>query len=211
MFHIKLKTKNGNDIRKKNSITIFLKLHYRKSLKTEAVFTYRIMYGNGIKDPQKLLSIKNSSSVKSIEDLTLKVILNLCHIIASISIAEDFDPDFVMFISPDFSAQINKSWKYLIDVFKRPQLDKIDADHDIDNWMKIFDEDYRERWTEEECKKLNIKKEELDMLKDFADRNPNTKFMTIDPNRDKTKYAKSLSICSMLEERIFKKENEEEQ
>ena len=208
MFHIKLKTKNGNDIKKKHSITVFLKLHYRRSLKTEAVFTYRIMYGDKVIDPQKLMSIKDMSSVKSLEDLTLKVLLNLCHIIASISIKENFDPDFVMFICPDFSAQTNKSWKYLIDVFKRPQLDKIDADHDIDHWMKIFDKDYRDTWTEDMCKKLNIKKDELDMLKTFADSNPNTKFMTIDPNRDKVKYAKSLAICSMLEERIFKKEED---
>ena len=208
LFNIKLKTKNGNDVKKKHSITVFLKMHFRKGLKTEAAYTYRIMYGDKIKDPQKLLSIKDANSVKSLEDLTLKVMLNLCHIIANISIVEDFDPDFVMFISPDFSAQINKSWKYLMDVFKRPQLDKIDKDHNIEHWMKIFDEDYRETWQEDMCKKLNISRVELDMLKDFADRNPNTKFMTIDPNRDKIKYAKSITVCSMLEERIFKKDED---
>ena len=208
LFSIKLKTKNGNDVKKKHSLTVFLKMHYKKGLKREAVYTYRIMYENGVKDPQKALSIKDTVSVNSVEDLTLKVLLNLCHIIASISMIEKFDPDFVMFISPDFNSKINSSWKYLIDVFKRPQLDKVDADHDYDHWMKIFDEDYRERWTEEACKRLNIKKEELDMLKDFADRNPNVKFMTIDPNRDKQKYAKSITICSLLENRIFKKEND---
>lgn len=208
MFHIKLKTKNGNDVKKKHSITVFLKLHYKRGLTKEAVFTYRIMHGDKVIDPQKLLSIKDKSSVKGLEDLTLKVMLNLCHIIASISIKDNFDPDFVMFISPDFNSRFNRSWKYLIDIFKRPQLDKIDADHDTSYWMKIFDEDYKSTWTEDSCKKLGIKKEELDMLKGFADSNPNTKFMTIDPNRDKVKYAKSLAICSMLEERIFKKEED---
>jgi len=209
LFNIKLKTKNGNDVKKKHSLTIFLKMHYKRGLKREAVYTYRIMYGNGIKDPQKLLSIKDTVLVNSIEDLTLKVLLNLCHIIANISTVEKFDPDFVMFISPDFNGKINSAWKYLIDVFKRPQLDKLDVDHDQEHWMKIFDQDYRENWTEEKCKRLGIKKEELDMLKDFSDRNPNVKFMTIDPYRDKEKYAKSITICSLLESRIFKQDGKE--
>jgi len=40
------------------------------------------------------------------------------------------------------------------------------------------------------------------MLKAFADSNPNTVFMTIDPHRDPVKYSKSLHVCGDLGDRI---------
>jgi len=213
LFSIKLKTKAGNDIKKKETLTVFFRLNYKKGLKTVAEYTYRIIHSNGIIDPQNVLQLKISKDVNSIEDLTLKVILNLCHIIGKTTQVHNIDPDFVLFMSPDLEGKKNKSWMYLSSVFKRPNVKdkkgniKKSAHNEkiFNNWLTEVDREYTKEWTEDECKKLRIKKTELDMLKDFADGNPNTVFMTIDPNRDPIKYAKSLHICAMLQERIDRK------
>ena len=199
IFNIKLKTRNGNDVKKRETITIFFRLNFKKGLKTTAEYTYRIIYSKGVKDPQVVLALKNSQEVESLEDLTLKVMLNLCHIIGIITKVENISPDFINFISPDFGGK-NKSWRYLIDAFKKkkpPQEDGL-----LEALITSLDVGYEENWSEDKCNKMKIKKEELDLLKAFTDLNPNTVFMTIDPMRDSEKYAKSISICNQLKDRI---------
>lgn len=186
LFNIKLKTKNGNDIKKKETFTVFFRLKYKKNTLTKrvsALYTYRIMYSKGTIDPKRVLELKDSNLVTNIEDLTLKVMLNFCHIIGKITQTENIDSDFVLFMSPDFDSKLNRSWMYLKDVFDK-------------------NSKYDDNWTDKDCKRFELKKAELDLLKDFANLNPNTKFMNIDPNRDTIKYKKSIGVCTALKERI---------
>lgn len=213
LFSIKLKTKNGNDVHKKETVSVFFRLKYSKGLKTTAEYTYRIIHSHGVVDPQTVLEIKNSKNVESVEDLTLKVLLNLCHVIAKISSLYNIDPDFILFLSPDFGNK-NDSWQFLQDVFKRPKFEKTDekgvkktyaqkvTNLKEVNWLEDFTSDYHTTWTSNYCKKKGIKKEELDMLKEFGDRNSSTCIMSIDPTRDSKKYAKSIHVCNMLKDRI---------
>jgi hypothetical protein len=205
LFSIKLKTKNGNDIKKKETFTCYFRIKFKKGLKTTAEYTYRIIHSNGIDDPQRVLELKAAKDVQSIEDLTVKVLLNLCHIISGITKKYNTDPDFILFMSPDLGEK-NSAWRFLYDAFRRPKIDetgeKIKFLQNPDIWLTDHEKEFDLHWNEERCKKMRIKKEELDILRQFADKNPNTVFMTIDPNRDKTKYAKSIHTCSMLKDRI---------
>lgn len=206
LFNIKLKTKNGNDIHKKETISVFFRLKYSKGLKTTAEYTFRIVHSHGVFDPQSVIEIKNPKNVESLEDLTLKVLLNLCHIIAKISSKYSVDPDFILFLSPDFGGK-NDSWQYLQDVFKRPKMEKNQKAPKttligLNNWLEDFQSDYENLWNKKYCKQKGIKKEELDMLKQFGDLNSKTYFMSIDPTRDPKKYAKSIHVCNMLQDRI---------
>lgn len=199
IFNIKLKTKNGNDIKKKETFTVFFSVDYKKNAYTKKVtaeYTYRIIYSGGIDDPKRVLELRNSQSVESLEDLTLKVILNFCHIIGQISQRENIDPDFVLFMSLDFNGKKNKSWTFLKDVFNRPK-----KDEKVTNFLDRFN-DLVENWTNKDCEKLKIKLKDLEILRKFVEINPNTVFMTIDPMRDKQKYSKSIAICYALQDRI---------
>lgn len=182
IFNIKLKTKNGNDLKKKETFTVFFKLKFGRDLRNTAVYTYRIMYSKGIHDTQKVLELKNPELIVSVEDLTLKVILNFCHIIASISKAENIDPDFIMFISPDLNWKQNMAWQFLGDVFKR--------------------EDFRKNKYHYKLNNHGIRDNDVEILERFVELNPNTKFIALDPNQDPVKYAKSIVICSQLKGRI---------
>jgi len=207
LFSIKLKTKNGNDVKKKETFTVWFRIKYAQGIKTTAEYTYRILHSHGVDDPQRVLELKAAKDVKSIEDLTLKVMLNMCHIISQIAIKHNIDPDFILFFSPDFGGK-NQSWKFLQDTFKRPKAEKDKFGNFTNvimketNWLQGFTMDYDNTWTNENCKRLKIKKNELDMLKTFGDINSKTMIMSIDPNKDKTKYAKSIHICKMLQDRI---------
>jgi hypothetical protein len=207
LFSIKLKTKNGNDVKKKETFTVWFRLKYAQGIKTTAEYTYRILHSNGVDDPQRVLELKAAKDVKSIEDLTLKVLLNMCHIIGQIANKHNVDPDFILFFSPDFGEK-NGAWKFLQDAFRRPKAEKdkfgnfTNVIMKDNNWLESFTRDYDTTWTKQYCKKYKIKKDELDMLKAFGDMNSNTMIMSIDPNRDKTKYAKSIHICKMLQDRI---------
>lgn len=200
IFSIKLKTKNGNDVKRKETFTVCFRLKYRKGLKTSAEYTYRIIYSKGVDDPQTVLELKNPNQIKSIEDLTVKVMLNFCHIITQICDKHKIDPDFIMFISPDFEK--SQAWKFLNSAFKRPGKQAVATPNDPLRWVRDFTEDYEKSWTAEKCGKMGIRKDELDMLKAFADLNPNTVLMTFDPNRDPKKYARSIAICNKLQDRI---------
>jgi hypothetical protein len=204
LFNIKLKTKNGNDIKKKETFTVFFTVSFKKGLKPIAEYTYRIIHSNGIEDQKRVLALKDAHMVKSIEDLTLKVMLNFCHILGTITKRFNVDPDFVLFISNEFGNKNNKSWQFLSDAFKRPRKtnDKGKPVEVAPDWMDALTIDYEDRWDDKQCKKFGVKKEELDLLKAFGDLNPNTMFMTIDPERDKVKYAKSLGVIAALKDRI---------
>jgi len=189
LFNIKIKTKNGNEIGKKVTFTVWFSIFYKRNALTRnhsAYYTYLIRYGDKVNDPKRVLELKNSKDVKSLEDLTLKVILNFCHIIGQITKAEDLNPDFILFMSPDLEGKKNKAWQYLKDVFDKNMKEK----------------QFNNEWNKKECDRFKIKKPEIDLLRDFQDLNPNTKFMTIDPGRDPIKYKSSIHICHSLKERI---------
>lgn len=197
MFSIKLKTKNGNAVSKKQVITVFFRLHYKKGLRTTAEYTYRIIYGsNKVHDPGRVFSLKDQKSIKSLEDFTLKVMLNFCHIIANITQAENIDPDFIMFISPDMESK-NKSWMFLNDIFRKAK--------ENEDGVKVVPANFEDLWDKLRCDKLGINMGELDLLREFVEVNTNTKFMNVDPNRDPKKYAKSIQICAHLQDRIDRK------
>ncbi len=216
VFSIKLKTKAGNDLKKKETFTCLFRLRYKKNAITKKVtaeYTYRIMFSGGAADPKSVLEIKNSHLVESIEDLTLKVILNLCHVIGKLSADYNVTPDFVLFLSPELESKINNAWKFLRDALhqeppKKKKAETVTLDEykfKIVNHLKKKDDNWSydfSQWTEHECGKLGIKKSELKMLKDFVELNPTTTFMSFDPNRDKERYKKSLVICEHLQERI---------
>jgi len=212
IFNIKLKTKSGNDIKKKETFTVFFRLNYKKGLTTTAEYTYRIMTSKGAIDSKRVLELKNKDDVTGIEDLTLKVMLNFCHIIGSFTKANDINPDFILFMSPDLGDK-NKSWQFLKDAFsgikiqvpKDPEQDPFDLGTEYVNEVLTEDRDWDNRWDEGLCLRYKIKKVELDLLRKFVTLNPNCHFMSIDPNRDPKKYAKTLHICSMLQDRLDRK------
>ncbi len=182
VFNIKLKTKNGNDSKKKETFTVFFKLKFGRGLRNTAAYTYRIMYSRGVHDTYKVLELKNPHLIQSVEELTLKVILNFCHIISSISKAENIDPDFIMFISPDLNWKQNRAWYFLSDVFKRTDFRLNKHFYKLNNY--------------------GLKIDDIEILERFVELNPNTKFMALDPGQDPAKYAKSIVICSQLKGRI---------
>lgn len=224
IFNIKVKTKNGNDIGKKVTFTVFLRIKHKKNLLTkriEAMYTYKIMYGDHkTYDPKKALKLKNEN-IKSFEDFTLKVFLNMAHIIASISKKENLEPDFILFMTPDLAEKGNRSWTFVRDVFMKPgdavikqspfNVDSLADILDSSGSMKatgfkeqptMSDEEFRDIYTEKYCKKMEIERDEIFMFKTFRDLNPNTTFMLIDPQRNAVKYSKSIAICNQLKERF---------
>lgn len=216
VFSIKLKTKAGNDLKKKETFTCLFRLRYKKNAITKKVtaeYTYRIMFSGGAADPKSVLEIRDSHLVDSIEDLTLKVVLNLCHVVTKLSADYKLTPDFVLFMSPDLESRTNKAWAFLKDALhhdkpKKKKSEEITLDdykfkfiNHLENKKDKWDYDFKS-WTDSKCKEVGIKKSELQMLKDFVDLNPNTNFMSFDPNRNKQRYAKSLVICDHLQERI---------
>jgi len=216
VFSIKLKTKAGNDIKKKETFTCLFRLRYKKNAITKKItaeYTYRIMFSGGAADPKSVLEIRDSHLVDSIEDLTLKVVLNLCHVVTKLSADHKLTPDFVLFMSPDLDSKKNKAWTFLKDALhhekpKKKKAEEVTLDNykfKLVNHLEKKDDKWNydfKQWTESVCKKLGIKKSELLMLKDFVELNPTTTFMSFDPNRDKERYKKSLVICDHLQERI---------
>ena len=191
VFNIKLKTKAGNDIKKKEIMTCIFRLNFKRNTITKKItaeYTYRIIFSRGIIDSLHVLEIKNSQIVTSIEDLTLKVMLNLCHIIGKASKDKNLTPDIVLFMSPDLRSEFNESWRFLNNVLEKPNKNEK---------FKIY-----HPWDTDHCEKYRIKKEELDLLRSFVELNSSTMFMSFDPNRDIIKYAKTLKICEQLQERI---------
>jgi hypothetical protein len=212
IFNIKLKTKSGNDVKKKETFTVFFKLNYKKGLKTTAEYTYRIMSSSGNSDPRRVLELKDPHKVKSIEDLTLKVMLNFCHIIGGMTQKNDINPDFILFMSPDLGGK-NRSWQFLSETFKGVKIhvpedpldDPLDPETKTQSLLLTEDRDFDNKWDEINCQRYGIKKEELDLLRSFVKLNPGCHFMSIDPERDPKKYAKSIHICSMLQDRLDRK------
>ncbi len=188
LFNIKVKTKNGNDIKHKEMFTVFFRLKYRKnSLNKNIVceYTYRIIYSGGVKDHKAVLSLKNSENVKSLEDFTIKVFLNLFHLIGKISQKENINPDYIMFISPELNNKQNSQWRFTHGIFSKEQ----------NKW------DFINR-AQDRLRKYNISENDIDLLNKFVEINPNTKFIICDPHIDPVKYAKSIVICDQLKERF---------
>jgi hypothetical protein len=202
VFSIKLKTRNGNDVKKKETITVFFRIKYKKGFKTKAEYTYRIMSSKGVHDPQKVMELKNSGTIKSYEDMMLKVIINLCYLVDKIAKEQAVDPDFVLFMTPDLQVPKNRSFMYLKDIFFRPESNTPGKALTREQTEVALDVIYKENWDEAQAKKLGIKIQELDILHDYSVKHCLTKFMFIDPGRDPVKYAKSIHICNMLQDRI---------
>lgn len=188
LFNITIKTKNGNDIKKKETFTLFFRLNYKTTIlkKVTAEYTYRIMYSSGVDDPRKVLVLKNQDKIKSANDLMLKVMLNLCHIVGVLTTKLSIDPDFMLFLSPDFENKHSNAWKFIKDAFD----------------TEISDDEFDQKWQRKGCQKFGIVYEDLQMLRGFRVLNPNTVFMNIDPGRDPKKYAKSIVICNQLQDRL---------
>lgn len=215
IFNIKLKTKSGNDVKKKETFTVFFRLQYKTNVFTKkktAEYAYRIMYSGGAIDTKTVLELKDADKVMSIEDLTVKVLLNFCHILTKVSVKKNINPDFILFMSPDFDGKKNKAWQFLRDVFYKPEkVKKVEQEPGygfLDDLKDDYRQPYESVWNEYQCKGHHIVKAELDMLKEFVDSNPATTFMNIDPSKN-PKYAKSLAICSMLQDRLDRKFQEE--
>lgn len=206
IFNIKLKTKNGNDVKKKQTITVFFTLNFKTGVPTTCEYTYRIVYGTGkVLDPGKALTLKDTKQVSRIESLTLRVLLNLSHLVAKITEKHNIDPDFVLFISPDLDFKKNMSWKYLKTIFKKKSMKEEDIEDSKGlqvKALKFADFDINDP---QQAGKLNLRCEELRMLNEFVESNPNTNFMTIDPTRNILKYGKSMTICNELNTRFTKK------
>jgi hypothetical protein len=209
IFNIKLKTKSGNDIKKKETFTVFFRVNFKKGLTTTAEYTYRIMSSKGVVDPKRVMELKNKNSILSIEDLTLKVMLNFCHIIGGMTQANDMNPDFILFMSPDLESKKSRAWQFLKDAFSGVTIDvpANDKDDPFDPKTPTIKEeiDFDSRWTEEMCRKYKIVKDELELLRKFKLMNPTCRFMAIDPGRDPKKYAKSIHLCNMLQDRLDRK------
>lgn len=226
IFNIKLKTKNGNDIGKKVTFTVFLRIKYKKNSLTkriEAMYTYKIMYGDHKTiDPKKAMKLK-INHIPSVEDFTLKVFLNLCHIIGKISEKENLDPDFILFMTPDLEDRKNSSWMYIRDVFMKPGKENPISPWELDDLSSALsnpfdilkteskgfkeqptmsEEQFKSIYTEQRCKKLGVDPNEIFMFKSFRDMNPNTMFMLINPEKNTQKYFKSMTICNQLKERF---------
>ncbi len=187
MFSIKLKTKNGNLLKQKETFTVFFKMKFKHNALTKqshAEYTYRIMHRTGVQDTGTVYKMKDQ--VQSIEHMTIRVLLNCVHILGKLTKSSGINPDFVLFISPDLDGKINKSWQFLNDCL----------DHNVKKAT------FRNKWTKNTCTDFKIVREELMLLRDFADLNPNTKFMNIDPNYDKVKYQKSITVCDALNDRL---------
>lgn len=207
IFNIKLKTKNGNDVKKKQTITVFFALNFKAGVPTIAEYTYRIVYGNGkVLDPGKALTLRDTKQVSRIESLTLRVLLNLSHLVARLTEKYNIDPDFVLFISPDLDFKKNNSWKYLKTIFKKEVVEKEDESQStIIRSLKAFQPAEFNINDPQQCGKLNLRVEELRMLDEFVEGNPNTHFMAFDPNKNVMKYGKSIAICNELNTRFTKK------
>ena len=187
MFSIKLKTKNGNLLKQKETFTVFFKMKFKNNALTKqssAEYTYRIMHRTGVQDTGTVYKMKDT--VESIEHMTIRVLLNCVHLVGKLTKSSGINPDFILFISPDLDGKINKSWKFLNDCLNH------------ENNTKNF----KNAWSKQTCADYKIVREELMLLRDFADLNPNTKFMCIDPNHDKVKYLKSITVCDALNDRL---------
>jgi hypothetical protein len=199
MFKINIKTKAGNDIKNKETFSVYFRLHYSKNVFTKrikAYYTYSIMWSKGKIDPNKVMELKNSNNVHSLEDLTLKVIPNLCHVVANITKRYDLTPDYITFISPDLLGKKNKSFLFLKDIFGRKFQGQIPSSSFVDVLQSegAFDS----TWSDFQCSRIGIKKDELILLKEFVDANFSTNFRHLDPNLDVIKYKKSIDICNSL-------------
>lgn len=206
-FSIKVKTKSGNDIKKKETMTAYFRISYKNNALTRkktAEYTYRIMHSGGIEDPRRVLEIKDVATVLSTEDLTLRVMLNMFYILTKITEKHNINPDFIMLVSPDLDGKKNKSWIYLKSIFKRVY-DRPAETVDEFTGIRELQAPYELEWDEKQCEKLGIRREDLDKLKAFVDLNPNTVFMNVDPNIDKVKYSKSLGVCQALQDRMDRK------
>src|SRR5690349_11270281 len=190
MLNIKLKTKSGNDVKEKQTITVYFSLNWKNGLTKTTDYTYKIIYGkNKVLDTGKVNSLKFNKDIYKIESFTLRVILNMCFILKGFIQEYNLNPDYVLFISNELDIKKNHSWMYLGTIFARRD------NTEIIKGKNIFEIDTvkvgYEAWDNNYCQKFNINKFELDCLKKFVDNRPTVKFKMIDPKRDKGKYAKS--------------------
>lgn len=185
MFNIKLKTKNGNDIKHKEIITAYFRTNFSKNVLTKsnfAEFTYRVLYKDVVIDPQVVLEMKNPEKIQGREDLILKTMLNCAYVMTKISDEYNIHPDFLMFISTDFDSAFSGAFPICMNVFEKDR-----KTGRFLNTLKNYNSNMEE----------NTK-----LLRALSEANPNTKFMVVNPAKEPRKYAGSIKICDWLDERM---------
>lgn len=191
LFNIKLKTKNGNDVKHKITFTAWYAINYHKNALTNkktAEFTYRILSSDGhVIDPQCVLELKDKTAVTSREDLSIKVIVNILTIIGKMSeVNLKGVPDFILIFSNELDNEVSQTWRFTSPIFDRAKVTKLTYERN------------------------HVKKETVSLLRDIVTKNPTTKFMAFNPKRDK-KHIKSEKICEALKERLERSPKVEEQ
>lgn len=182
IFNIKLKTKNGNDVKKKQMFTVYIKTTFKKHALTgrfRGFYTYRIMHNNGIEDPVCALELKNSENINNSDDFIMRVLLNMCHILVKLTDKYKIDPDFILFITPDL---------------QRAGFGAIRNILDANNEKEYERKNYSQ-----------LREEHVEILEKFVKNNPNTSFRLIDPEKNKEKYAKSIKVCGYLKSTLESK------
>lgn len=201
VFSIKLKTRNGNDVKKKETITVFFKTKYRAGIRpTPSQFTFRIMSSQGVYDTLKVYDLKDRTF--SYEDMMLKVIINLCHMVEKLSKDGNYDPDFILFMTPDLQTPKNKAFMFIKDIFFRPESKTSIQTLTKEQIELTLDTIFSENWDAIRCSLYKLKYDELEMLQQFSKKHCLSKVMFIDPSRNPVKYAKSIHIIKMLEDRL---------
>jgi|ERR1044072_420743 hypothetical protein len=183
MFKIRLKTLTGNEVGKKQTFTGFFKIKFGAGTKDSHLACTFITPEGITRDTVRIYYIK---SARSKCDLVIKSVVNILFLMDKIIEKYKIKPDFITLISPELSAEYSRSWilfKETIGLSQGTESKSLEELIDI-------------------CNKCYVDIEAVNKLKYYRDKYPLTKFLTIDPNRDKEKYKKSLQIYSKLEEQL---------
>lgn len=191
VFKIKIKTKNGNDIKNKQTFTVFFVYKITTSLltgKTEARYTYKIFYNKGVYDKKTVFTLTNETKEFSKNLVLVKIVINMLHLINSIAKKENILPDTILFISPLLKANNTLT---MIDSFITVGKDTVfNSTHEVKEFYKGH------------TKKHGINDDCLDLLIQKSKNLSQTYVKWINPSEDKEKYAKSIGICNQLTERF---------
>lgn len=193
ILKLKLKTKAGNNVDKKETFTCVFASNKKESLINgvpPSLFSFKIVYNGGLYDTGEVYQLKdhNHSGLEA----SLKIMLNCLHVISRISEKENITPDRVMLISADFNLGLDQS-QYAAQL-------ALSGDAAC---LKTLDTHGF------------AAPDEIEFLKEFKKINPNTQFLVIScaPKVGKNgsiiqSYERSMSIYNALRKRIVDKVQE---